>query len=102
MRAVRRTPPITVRDIADWFDVTIEVVESWRLRRLNERMMSTAEVAAMVGVGVDTIEKWRSSGDGPPWRKFGRTLGGAGRRSRTLPRYKRADVLAWNDAKRAG
>ena len=59
-----------------------------------------AEVAALIGVGVDTIEKWRAAGDGPPWRKFGRTIGGSASRARTLPRYRRAEVLAWIEAKR--
>lgn len=63
--------------------------------------LSTAEVAEMIGVGVDTIEAWRARGDGPAWYRFGRTAIGRGRsRVRTLPRYRRSDVEAWIASKR--
>jgi predicted DNA-binding transcriptional regulator AlpA len=64
-------------------------------------MLSTAEVAAMIGVSPDTVEKWRADGEGPPWFRFGRTIGGRSRkRSRSLPRYRREDVEAWIESKR--
>jgi len=91
---------VTIQDVAAFFGVAVDVVAAWRERQLDERLMSTAEVAAMIGVGVDTLEKWRAAGDGPPWRKFGRTIGGSASRARTLPRYRRAEVLAWIEAKR--
>lgn len=64
--------------------------------------LSTAEVAALIGVGVDTIEKWRAAGDGPAWYRFGRAaVGRKGRaRTRTLPRYRREDVERWIASKR--
>lgn len=64
--------------------------------------LSTAEVAEMIGVGVDTIEKWRAAGDGPTWYRFGRAaVGPKGRaRTRTLPRYRREDVERWIESKR--
>ena len=90
----------TIHDVAAFFGVAVDVVAAWRERHLDDRLMSTAEVAALVGVGVDTIERWRAAGDGPPWRKFGRTIGGSASRARTLPRYRRAEVLAWIESKR--
>lgn len=64
--------------------------------------LSTAEVAELIGVGVDTIEKWRAAGEGPPWYRFGRAaVGKKGRaRTRTLPRYRREDVERWIASKR--
>jgi predicted DNA-binding transcriptional regulator AlpA len=91
---------VTIHDVAAFFGVDVDVVTAWRQRQLDDRLMSTAEVAALVGVGVDTLEKWRAAGDGPPWRKLGRTAGGRGSRARTVPRYKRAEVLAWIESKR--
>lgn len=64
--------------------------------------LSTVELAELIGVGVDTIEKWRAAGEGPAWYRFGRArVGGKGRaRNRTLPRYKREDVERWIASKR--
>lgn len=91
---------VTIHDVAAFFGVAVDVVIAWRQRQLDDRLMSTAEVAALIGVGPDTLERWRALGDGPPWRRFGRTVGGRGSRARTVPRYKRAEVLAWIEAKR--
>lgn len=99
---------IALSDVAAFFGVPEAAVESLRKRLRDERLMSTAEVAALVGVGVDTLERWRADGYGPPWVKLGRaarTIGGASQgrraqRARTLPRYKRADVEAWIEQQR--
>lgn len=91
---------VTIHDVAAFFGVAADVITAWRARHLDDRLMSTAEVADMCGIGVDTLEKWRAAGEGPPWRKLGRTIGGRGSRARTVPRYKRAEVLAWIEAKR--
>lgn len=63
-------------------------------------MLSTADVARIVGVSVDTLEKWRAAGDGPRWYRFGswRRLGRE--RVRTVPRYRSSDVEAWIESKR--
>ena len=72
-------------------------------------MMSTAEVAALIGVSPDTVEKWRAAGSGPAWHNFAAVGKGAGTRHglgssrdrlRDLPRYRRADVEAWIASKR--
>lgn len=99
---------IALSDVAAFFGVPEGAVESLRKRLRDERLMSTAEVAALVGVGVDTLERWRADGYGPPWVRLGRaarTIGGASQgrraqRARTLPRYKRADVEAWIESQR--
>lgn len=99
---------IALSDVAAFLGVPEAVVESLRKRLRDERLMSTAEVAALVGVGVDTLERWRADGYGPPWVRLGRaarTIGGTeqgrrAQRARTLPRYKRADVMAWIEQQR--
>lgn len=99
---------IALSDVAAFFGVPEAVVESLRKRLRDERLMSTAEVAALVGVGVDTLERWRADGYGPPWVKLGRaarTIGGTeqgrrAQRARTLPRYVRADVEKWIEQQR--
>ena len=91
---------VTIQDVAAFFGVAVDVVAAWRERQLDERLMATAEAAPRTAVGVDPLDKARAAGDGPPWRKFGRTIGGSASRARTLPRYRRAEVLAWIEAKR--
>lgn len=48
-------------------------------------LMTTAEVAALLKVNRSTLSRWRSLGIGPrvTWL------------SASIPRYQRADVLAW-------
>lgn len=100
--------PVTLADVAAFFGVPGAVADTLRRRLRDERLMSTVEVAHMVGVGVDTLERWRADGYGPPWVKLGRaarTIGGTeqgrrAQRARTLPRYKRADVMAWIEMQR--
>ena len=72
-------------------------------------MLSTAEVAEMIGVSPDTVEKWRAAGTGPPWHNFAPLGKGSGTRHglgrtrarlRDLPRYRRSDVEAWIASRR--
>lgn len=59
--------------------------------------LSTADVADIVGVSRDTLEKWRARGYGPPWYRLpGQRRGSDGRTARRIvPRYKRSDVNDW-------
>ena len=72
-------------------------------------MLSTAEVAELIGVSPDTVEKWRAAGTGPPWHNFAPLGKGSGTRHglgrtrarlRDLPRYRRSDVEAWIASRR--
>lgn len=38
------------------------------------RLLTTPEVAEVLGVEVRTLERWRKAGTGPPFMLFGRTL----------------------------
>lgn len=49
-----------------------------------KRLLSTAEVAALLGVKIKALEKMRCRGDGPAYILVGR-----------LPRYCESDVLAY-------
>jgi len=49
------------------------------------------ELSQYLGVSVATLRRWRASGEGPPWRRFGRLI-----------RYARADVDAWAAAQPSG
>ena len=51
-----------------------------------ERLLSTAELAAFLGIPVTTVYDWRTRGCGPAAFKIGKHL-----------RFKTADVLAWLD-----
>lgn len=53
-----------------------------------ERLLSTAEVAELLGVAPETVRFWRWNGSGPPAHKVGR-----------LVRYQAKDVQAWVDAR---
>ena len=52
-----------------------------------ERQLAPGETAARIGVSVETLRRWRSSGDGPPFV--------------TLPggsvRYRESSVSGWLD-----
>lgn len=48
------------------------------------RLLTTDDLAVMIGVEVRTIERWRKAGTGPPFMMFGRTI-----------RYHPARVQAW-------
>lgn len=65
-------------------------------------LLSTAAAADMIGVGVDTLEKWRSAQCGPPWIRIDRLRYGRGPRDalRAIPRYRLADVTAWLESQR--
>ncbi len=51
--------------------------------------MSTREVAAFLGLSPRTLDRYRVTGDGPPFHRFGNRV-----------RYTRADVVAWAEARR--
>lgn len=34
-------------------------------------MYSPKELAQLLGVSVDTLAKWRTAGEGPPWTRVG-------------------------------
>jgi excisionase family DNA binding protein len=53
-----------------------------------DRRISISEVAAIVGVGIDTIRRLRAKGELPPAKKVGSAL-----------RWKLRDIIAWNDAR---
>lgn len=55
------------------------------------RLLTTDDLAEMVGVKVRTIERWREDGSGPPFMLFGRTI-----------RYHPARVQAWMLAREQG
>ena len=48
------------------------------------RLLTTDDLAELVGVEVRTIERWRKAGSGPPFMLFGRTI-----------RYHPARVQQW-------
>lgn len=51
-----------------------------------EKLMTTAEVAAYLGVSVQTLYTWRWVGHGPRASRVGKHL-----------RYRRADIESWLD-----
>jgi len=53
-----------------------------------ERLLTTSEAAALLGLSIKTLERHRTSGAGPHYIKLG-----AGRSGRV--RYRRADLDAW-------
>ena len=55
------------------------------------RLLTTDDLAGMVGVEPRTIERWRKDGSGPPFMLFGRTI-----------RYHPARVQAWMLAREQG
>lgn len=55
------------------------------------RLLTTDDLAAMVGVKPRTVERWRADGEGPPFMLFGRTI-----------RYHPARVQAWMLAREQG
>lgn len=55
------------------------------------RLMTTEDLAELLGVTDRTIKRWRTTGDGPPHMMFGRTV-----------RYHPARVQAWMLAREQG
>lgn len=55
------------------------------------RLLTTDDLSEMIGVETRTIERWRKSGDGPPFMLFGRTI-----------RYHPARVQAWMASREQG
>ena len=53
------------------------------------RYLNTREAAAMLGIGARTLERYRESGEGPAFRKFGRRV-----------RYAQSDLDGWADTRR--
>jgi predicted DNA-binding transcriptional regulator AlpA len=48
-------------------------------------LIDETEVAAILGVSLRTLRRWRANGDGPPWQKLGVKW----------VRYPRAGVTEW-------
>lgn len=55
------------------------------------RLMTSADVADVLGIEQRTLERWRKSGDGPPFMMFGRTI-----------RYHPARLQQWMAAREQG
>lgn len=55
------------------------------------RLMSSADLADLLGVEQRTVERWRAAGDGPPFLVFGRTI-----------RYHPARVQQWMATREQG
>ena len=55
------------------------------------RLMTSDDVAELLGVTDRTLKRWRANGDGPPHMLFGRTI-----------RYHPARVQAWMLAREKG
>ena len=53
------------------------------------RYLSTREAAALLGISARTLECFREHGEGPTFRKFGRSV-----------RYAQSDLDAWADSRR--
>lgn len=49
-----------------------------------DELLTTIEVAALLGLKPGTLENWRAVGKGPPFRRLGAAI-----------RYAMADVRAW-------
>jgi len=54
------------------------------LNRANPRFLTEKQVADLICQSVRTIQKWRMTGHGPAFHKFGQSV-----------RYHQTDVLAW-------
>jgi predicted DNA-binding transcriptional regulator AlpA len=52
------------------------------------RHLDTKEAADWLGLSARTLERWRLTGEGPPFRKLGRSV-----------RYAIADLVAFADAR---
>lgn len=55
--------------------------------RTDIKLLDTPATAEFVGMRPNTLEIWRTKGEGPPYRKVGRAV-----------RYVEAEVIAWLDA----
>ena len=49
-----------------------------------DRLMTLAELAELLGVPVNTVDQWRTRGEGPPGYRIGRHV-----------RYRRSAVEIW-------
>lgn len=54
---------------------------------LRPRLLTEAGTASYLGFHSHTLENWRSAGEGPRWKRLGRSI-----------RYEPADLDAWVDA----
>lgn len=55
--------------------------------RTDIKLLNNAGTAGMLDIRPNTLEIWRTKGEGPPYRKVGRAV-----------RYVEAEVIAWLDA----
>lgn len=58
---------------------------------LGSEYMNTERAADLLGLSKVTLEQWRCRGEGPPFRRLGRSI-----------RYARADLVAWCDGHDTG
>lgn len=54
-----------------------------------DEFLTEAEVAALLKIGRSTAERWRSTGEGPPWIRLGTHR----------VRYPRRGVMAWTTSR---
>ncbi len=55
--------------------------------RIAIKLLDNAGTAGLLDIRPNTLEIWRTKGEGPPYRKVGRAV-----------RYVEAEVIAWLDA----
>ena len=63
--------------------------QTHHLAQLSAEFLSEDQVADLLCQSVRTIQKWRVSGFGPPFYKFGRSV-----------RYNRSDLVDWIETRR--
>jgi predicted DNA-binding transcriptional regulator AlpA len=61
-----------------------------------EKLLTTREVAALLGVRERTVVVWRGRKRGPAWLRLGGNTG------RSPVRYRESDVLGWLEQQRVG
>lgn len=57
-----------------------------------ETLFTTEQLAARLSITRGTLEKWRMSGKGPAFLKFGRSLRGGS------VRYRLSDIMTWENS----
>ncbi len=56
---------------------------------MHDRYLKTGEAAELLGLSRRTLDRYRLTGDGPAFHKFGNSV-----------RYRRSDIQTWADARR--
>ena len=57
--------------------------------RTDIKLLDTPSIAGVMGMRPNTLEIWRTKGEGPPYRKVGRAV-----------RYVESEVIAWIESRR--